>query len=499
MLKHNSLLAYYSLKHNSLLAFYVKLFKMEREITHSLVDWKNRAKRKPILFRGARQVGKTYTVEEFARNHFTNFLKINLELQKDICPLLTSTNSIKSLITELGLYFDIEIIPGKTLLFIDEIQSCPEAIALLRYFYEEMPELHVIAAGSLLDHTLSEMKYSMPVGRIEFLYMYPMSFKEFLIVSGGRKLISYLEAYKPGEAFSELLHRKLIEYLRIYFFVGGMPEAVKYYISDGKLNETSRIHNEIITSLKYDFAKYGTRKQQEYLELVMLYSAKNVGNKVKYSNISKEIRSLNLKEAFHKLELSRIIHLIRYSNAGGVPLSNHNKDDIFKPLFFDIGLVNTIGKIQLINIQKLITMNEGALAEQFIGQELLTAEKTYIDPQLFYWIREKKNSNAEVDYIFQHNNKIYPIEVKAGKTGSLKSLHVYLLEKKFHTGIRFNLDMPNYGNFSTKVRIGNSTEELNYNLISLPLYMCFVLPEIIDSSPFSGVQQIAQTNVSSIK
>ena len=454
---------------------------MKREISHSLVDWKDRKSRKPLLIRGARQVGKTYAIEHFAKEHFANIIKINLEFQKEFCSIF-SKNNIQSLITELSLYYKIEIIPGKTLLFIDEIQSCPEAITFLRYFYEEMPELHVIAAGSLLDHTLSKMEYSMPVGRIEFLYMYPLNFKEFLIVSEEQKLIDYLESYKLGDDFSVLVHNKLLEYLRVYFFVGGMPEAVKFYISDANLNETSRVHNNVITSLKYDFAKYGTRKQQEYLELVMLYSAKNIGKKAKYSNITKDIRSANLKEAFRKLELSRIIHLVRYSNAGGVPLSIHLKDDIYKPLFFDIGLVNSIGNIQLVNIQELITINEGSLAEQFIGQELLTIEKSYIDSQLFYWMREKKNASAEVDYIFQHNNSLFPVEVKAGKTGSLKSLHIFLLEKKLNVGIRFNLDLPSFGELSTKVRIGNSTEELNYKLVSLPLYMCFALPKIIDSA-----------------
>jgi hypothetical protein len=454
---------------------------MEREIMHSLVDWKGRKTRKPLLIRGTRQVGKTYVIEHFATKYFSNFLNINLEHQKELCSVLSKRN-IRSLITELSLFFDTEIIPGKTLLFIDEIQSCPESIALLHYLYEEMPELHVIAAGSLLDHTLNEMKYSMPVGRIEFLYMYPMSFKEFLVASGEKKLINYLESYKLGDDFSELVHRKLLEYLRIYFFIGGMPEAVKLYISDGKLNETSRVHNNIITSLKYDFAKYGTRKQQEFLELVMLYSAKNVGKKVKYTNINRDIRSVSLKEAFRKLELSRIVHLVRFSGAGGVPLSENLKDEIFKPLFFDIGLVNSTGNMQLVNIPELITMNEGALAEQFIGQELLTIEKPYLDSRLFYWMRENKSANAELDYLFQRNNVIFPVEVKAGKTGSLKSLHIYLKENKLKTGIRFNLDMPSFGKLSAKVRLGNSTENLNYNLISLPLYMCFVLPKIIDSS-----------------
>ena len=180
--------------------------------------------------------------------------------------------------------------------------------------------------------------------------------------------------------------------------------------------------------------------------------------------------------------MSRIVHLVRYSGTGGVPLSENLKDDIFKPLFFDIGLVNSTGNIQLVNIPELITMNEGALAEQFIGQELLTIERPYIDSGLFYWMRENKSANAEIDYLFQQNNIIFPVEVKAGKTGSLKSLHIYLKENKLKTGIRFNLDMPSFGKLSAKVRMSKSTENLNYNLISLPLYMCFVLPEMIESS-----------------
>ena len=451
---------------------------MKREITNALIDWKGRKSRKPLLIRGARQIGKTYVIEQFAQVHFESFLKINLETQKDICSILLK-NDIGLLIKELSLYFKEDIIPGKTLLFFDEIQSCPQAIKLLRYFYEELPDLHVISAGSLLDHTLNEMKYSMPVGRIEYLYMYPMSFKEFLMALGEQNLINYLKSYNLKDDFSTLLHQKLLEYLRIYFFIGGMPEAVKHYISDEKLNDISRIHHSIITSLKYDFSKYGTRKQQELLEIVMEYSAKNIGKKVKYSNIRSDIRSVNLKEAFRKLELSRIIHLVRNSNSRGVPISGDIKDSVFKPLFFDIGLVNTIGKIDLVNISELITINEGALAEQFIGQELLTLEKPFIDSSLYYWVREKKNANAEIDYLYQQYNKIFPVEVKAGKTGSLKSLHVYLLDKKLKTGIRFNLDIPSYGTFSSKVRIGHSMNKIDYTLISLPLYMCFILPDII--------------------
>lgn len=452
---------------------------MEREITKSLIDWKNRKSRKPLIVRGARQVGKTYIIEKFAEENFLNYLRINLEEQNELCKIFDE-NDTEKILSEISLYFNIDLIKGKSLLFIDEIQACPKAIVLLRYFYEQIPELHVIAAGSLLDHTLSDIKYSMPVGRIEFLYLYPMSFKEFLNAFGEQKLVQLLEDYIPGDDFSSLIHSKLLDYLRLYSFIGGMPEAVNQYLFDKNFTEIERIQNSIVTSLQYDFAKYGTRTQQKHLANVMKYTANNIGKKVKYVNINREVRSINLKGAFFQLELSRIIHLVHSSNAGAVPLASLAKEDTFKPVFFDIGLANRIGNINLVNIQELITFNEGALAEQFIGQELMTLEKSYLDSKLYYWLREKKNANAEIDYLYQHQNLIFPVEVKAGKSGSLKSLHTYLYGKNLNYGIRFNLDLPNFGNLSTKVNIENSSKKLDYFLISLPLYMCFALPKIVE-------------------
>ena len=451
---------------------------MIRDIVPSFLNWKGRKSRKPLLVRGARQVGKTYAIEQFAKDHFSSYLKVNLEEQKELLSIF-SKNDAPAIINELELYFNTRITPGESLLFIDEIQSCPEAIVALRYFYEQVPGVHVIAAGSLLDHTLNDTKYPMPVGRIEFLYMYPLSFKEFLTALGEQNLVQHLESFTLRGDFSPLLHTKLLGYLRIYFFVGGMPEAVELYRSEKKFTEIGRIHSSIITSLQYDFSKYGSRREQLHLGDVMKYSANHVGKKIKYVNVSRDVRSLELKEAFRKLELSRIVHLVRYSNASGVPMSNLVNENIYKVLFFDIGLANSIGGIQLVGIPDLVTLNEGALAEQFIGQELLTVGNTYDDRKLYYWLREKKNANAEIDYLLQYNNNIFPVEVKAGKSGTLKSLHVYLYEKKLRTGIRFNLNLPSIGNLEAKVTLGKSSKTLQYKLISLPLYMCFILPGIL--------------------
>ena len=450
---------------------------MRREIVQFFINWKERPNRKPLIVRGARQVGKTFAIEQFGKQYFTNYLKINLEERLELHSIFKKNNT-KTIIEDLSIVLNKDITPGKTLLFIDEIQSCPEAIITLRYFYEQFPNLHVIAAGSLLDHTLKEINFSMPVGRIEFCYMYPMSFKEFLWALSENKLVTYLENFKLENEINEAVHIKLLEILRLYFFIGGMPEAVQLYISQNKLIEIERTHANILTSLQHDFAKYGTRKQQEYLNLVLQYCAKNTGKKVKYVNVDHQSRSKYLKDAFNKLELSRLVHLIKHTNAKGIPITNNVKDEVFKPLFLDIGLSNHLGQIRLIEIPDIMTINEGAIAEQFIGQELLTLPNAYIDSKLYYWVREAKSTNAEIDYLYQSKNTIIPVEVKAGKTGSLKSLHVYLFEKKNKTGIRFNTDKPSIGTFKTKIRIGKSTEEVSYKLISLPLYMCFILPKI---------------------
>jgi hypothetical protein len=259
-----------------------------------------------------------------------------------------------------------------------------------------------------------------------------------------------------------------------------MPAVVKTYAENEKLSEIQRIHNNILTSIQYDFSKYGTRKQQEYLQIVLKYCGRYPCRKIKYSSIDREIRSTYLKESIKKLELSRIIHTVKHSNAKKVPITEHVKEDVYKTMFMDIGFVNRFNQIDLTGLEDLITANEGILAEQFVAQELLTIHPAYLSPELFYWSREEKSSNAEVDYIMQHKNKIYPIEVKAGKTGTLKSIQVYLYEKKLKNGIRFNMDIPSIGSFETKINLPGNNVELSWSLLSLPLYMVSELRRLID-------------------
>lgn len=450
---------------------------MYRKIENYLADWKTSSYRKPLVLRGARQVGKTYTIERFGKENFKYFLKINLEQERDLKHVFESLQP-QQIINELTALHQVPFIDEETLLFIDEIQVSPNAITALRYFYEQRPGLHIISAGSLLDITLNEMQYSMPVGRVDFVFMYPMTFIEFLIALNENGLVSVINDFTPDKTISTAIHNRIMELLRLFFFIGGMPEAVAYYVKEKELSGIERIHSGLIQSIQFDFAKYGTRKQQEHLKDVLHYVANNIGSKVKYSNISTSVHSSLLKDAFHKLEMSRIIHLIRHTNSSHVPITRLQNNDIFKPIFLDIGVLNHIAGIKLVNLDNLVTAFEGALAEQFVLQELISGSKPYHEQKLNYWIREAKNSNAEIDCLFQIGNRIYPIEIKAGKRGTLKSLHIFLAEKSKKTGIRLNIDTSSIGkDLQASVNLPGRNQ-LTYNLVSLPLYLAGNLREM---------------------
>ena len=443
---------------------------MYRKIENYLAEWKASSYRKPLVLRGARQVGKTYTIEKFAKENFKHYLKINLEQERNLRHVFESLQP-QEIINELTVLYQVPIIDEETLLFIDEIQVAPKAIAALRYFHEQRPGLHIIAAGSLLDIALNEMQYSMPVGRVDFAFMYPMTLCEFLVALNENGLVNAINGFTPEKKVSPAIHNRILELLRLYFFIGGMPEAVAYYSKEKDLSGIERIHSGLIQSVQFDFAKYGTRKQQEHLKDVLHYVANNIGTKVKYANISKSVHSNLLKDAFLKLEMSRIIHLIRHTRSSKVPITRLQDPNKFKPIFLDIGVLNNLTGIKLVNVDKLVTAFEGALAEQFVLQELIAGSKPYHEQKLNYWIREAKNSNAEVDCLFQIRNEIYPIEIKAGKRGTLKSLHIFLAEKNKKTGIRLNTDTPSIGkDLQASVNIPGSNK-LTYNLISLPLYL----------------------------
>lgn len=443
---------------------------MRRVAENELIAWKDRIGRKPLIVRGARQVGKTYLVDAFGKSHFPSILTVNLEQKEELHPLFTRMEA-RRIVQELSLFFNQPIVPGQTLLFLDEIQACPKAIACLRYFREEMPDLHVIAAGSLLDFSLREFKHSVPVGRIEYLHLNPMTFQEFLRAIGEDTLACRLDGYHMGEDIGDAVGVKLRDLLRVYFFVGGMPSAVAMYVERHDLLEVQRTLASIATTLQDDFAKYGTRAQQRNMRQVLRYVPRNIGRKVRYVNISRDVRSEELRTAIELLELSRIVTLVRHTSANGIPLGAEASGTHFKPLLVDIGLCSNLSGLSLPDAARLLTVQEGGLAEQFVGQELRSIGPAFEDHPLFYWHREEKNANAEVDYLRAREDSIVPVEVRAGTSGSLKSLQVFLADKKRNFAVRLNMDKPSVGSFTATIGGKGGVRDITYTLLSLPLYL----------------------------
>lgn len=391
---------------------------MDRNFEKTLSYWKEGALRYPLLVRGARQVGKTYIIEKFGKSHFESFEKVNFEAQPEASAFFESLDPFE-ILQRLEVWTKRRIYPGKTLLFLDEIQGCPKAILALRYFKEKMPELHVIGAGSLLEFALLQNQFSFPVGRVQFAYMHPLSFKEFA----------------KGLGYPLETHEDALRYVREYLSVGGMPAAVQHYKSTRSILECSRIQDILLGTYRADFGKYASNAEQKYLRIVFDGITSLVGEQVKYSKIDDQIKSRELKTALEQLEWAGLVHLIYATSASGIPLKAQIKQNKVKPLFLDIGLLQRSLEVdpELIWNQELIEINKGALAEQFVGQELLAYRDAFRDEKLYFWEREK--SDAEIDYVISLDHHIIPIEVKAGKYGRLRSLKQFMEEKKSPIGI----------------------------------------------------------------
>ncbi|NQU10090.1 ATP-binding protein [bacterium] len=438
---------------------------MKRKAEVFLTEWARLPGRKPLVLRGARQVGKTYLVEHWGKEHFRRVLTVDLERERDLHPLFAEPDPRK-LLEELALLKGQSVKPGETLLFLDEIQACSRALAGLRYFHELMPDLHVIAAGSLLDFALREFAHSMPVGRIEYLHLHPLSFEEFVEALEGPALVEYLARIKVTEPLSEAMEKRFLELLRRYFFIGGMPEAVRVYAERQDLLEVQRVQASLVATVQDDFAKYGPRRLQELMRKTYRYAAENVGRKVKFVNVSREDRSGEVRRALELLARSRVVQAVYRTAANGLPLGAERDERHFKVLFLDVGLVNRLCGLDLVGVEDLITVNEGAMAEQYVGQELRAMGLPFEEPPLFYWAREAKNASAEVDYVISRHRDILPVEVKAGRTGTLRSVFQFLREKGRRRAIRFHLRPPAL----EEVRLPGPDKTI-VQLLSLPLYM----------------------------
>ena len=447
--------------------------------------WLKDANRKPLVIRGARQVGKSTLVKLAAEQLNLPLALINLERFPELNASFQSLD-LRAIINELEALPGIGDLAPNSLLFLDEIQAVPEAIPALRYFYEDMPEIPLLSAGSLLEFVLSDHKFSMPVGRVQYLHMGPMTFTEFLEALGEIKLKNEIDTYELGKDIGLVVHQRLSKLLRSYYFVGGMPEAVAAFVRSQKFKEVSAVHHSIIDTYRDDFPKYAGARNLSRMVNVFNFAARNVGKKVKYSNISKHDQSATIKKDIELLCMARVVSKVIHSHCSGLPLQADLEETVFKLLFLDVGLMNSISGLNLSAISQMEDIqliNEGPIAEQFIGQHLQALLSSSLNRELTYWLREGKASNAETDFVVSFDGRIIPIEVKSGSSGSLKSLHQFVGEKQVSTAIRFDSCMPSTQRVNTSIQKAGRRIDVDYHLISLPLYLVERLPELIETLP----------------
>ena len=433
-----------------------------RGIDKALETWKNESNRKPLLLRGPRQVGKSSAVHNLA-NSFDYFIEVDFEAQHSLHALFNTSVNPEDICEQLSLYFSVPIIEGQTLLFFDEIQSCLSAISSLRYFYEKMPGLHIIAAGSLLEFALKELP-SFGVGRVRSMFVRPFSFDEFLIAFDQNKLAEAIKKASPTNPLPDLIHKKIITHYKRFIAIGGMPEVVAAYIASGDMLTCLKIIDDIVISYQDDFSKYKrlvpANRIREAFESVVL----QMGGKFVYAKAAMNSDPKQIKAALELLILAGLVIPVTHTSSNGIPLGAEVDPKKRKMLIFDTGIFQrllglNIGELMISD--RFEVVNKGALAELSVGLELSKLLSLYRRDPLYYWQRESASGNAEVDFVFQKGEQIIPIEVKSGVRGSMQSLHLFLKEKNINEGIRFSLE--NFGKYN--------------NIRALPIYAVSTIGE----------------------
>lgn len=442
---------------------------IERRAEHFLTEWKSDRNRKPLILRGARQVGKTTLIQKFSESYKHSIL-LNLEKPRDI-NYFEVNDDVKSIVESLFIRFNIPSVDlRETLLFIDEIQESSKAISLLRFFYEEMPDLHVIAAGSLLEFAMRKIK-GFPVGRVQYLYMHPLNFQEYLGATHQSSALDQLN-HIPVQSVA---HSLLIELFNRYTIIGGMPEAVKVYIERNNLADLPKIYESIWRTYHDDVQKYTTNEtERKVIKHIINTAHLYLDQRIKFHNFGhSNYRSREVGEAFRNLDDAKVIQIIYPTTDMEVPV----KPDLRKSprlQFLDTGLVNHVLGIQaeLVGMKDLGKAYKGAIIPHLITQELLSLNTmNYKKPN--FWIRDKKQSSSEIDLVITYNNKVIPVEIKSGKTGTLRSLHQFIDRSNHPYAVRMYA-----GEFSIDKAI--TPNGSRYLLMNLPYYLGTKLRDYIE-------------------
>ncbi|MEI6398192.1 MAG: AAA family ATPase [Pseudomonadota bacterium] len=457
---------------------------MQRYLINELKQWVISPRRKPLLLRGARQVGKSTAVRMAMKDSGRQLLEINLEkfLRLDS---VFSTLDLKKILPALEVETRIQIRPETSVLFLDEIQATPHAIAALRYFYEELPELPVIAAGSLLEFALGDKPISMPVGRISYHHVGPLTFDEFLTAKGEDFFLEKLATYSFGDQWPTAAHERGVRLVREFMMVGGMPAALSRHLADDADSRSFVPElQSIIDTYKDDFAKY-TRRGALLPVLQQLYdfSPRYIGKRLILKEVAPDARHEYIRAAVTLLEKARVLLLARQNDGAGIPLVAGAKDKAPKIFWLDVGLANRMLNFDPAWMALNLDMTHaGQVAEQFVAQHLHWWFGAGSAPALHYWARAGKTVNAEVDFIVQLGTHIFPVEVKSGVAGSLRSLHQFLVKGHAPFGVRLDMDLPGIHPIDHEVRVGSAKHQrLKSKLISLPLYMIGQMRRLMES------------------
>jgi hypothetical protein len=422
---------------------------LKRLIDKDLIRWKEGDGRKPLLIRGARQVGKSSAIRNLGAG-FETFIEINFEELPQLGLAFETDLNPFRIVEELSAYVGKPIYPGRCLLFFDEIQACPKAISALRFFYEKMPELHVVAAGSLLEFALQELP-SFGVGRIRSMFVYPFSFAEFLMALNENQLLDYIFKSDESHTMPTLLHQKANDLMKKFLVIGGMPEVVKAYISGKQFPEIQSIQNDLILTYTSDFGKYSKQVPPQRIMAVFNSVVRQSGGKFMYSKADANANHGQLKQALDLLVLAGLVIPIVHSAANGIPIGAEADFKKQKMMLLDTGLQMCCNHLEIKDVlfsEEADFINKGWLAEQFWGLEYLKYNSSFTQNQLFYWHREVTNANAEVDFVIQYQNKIIPVEIKSSGRGRMQSIRQFMEEKKSEFGFRFSAE-----NFSTFEKI----------------------------------------------
>ena len=440
---------------------------MYRKHIKYIEKWYERSSRKPLVIRGARQVGKTTAVKLAAEALGVDLILLNMEDQHSFLSELPK-NDPESIFELIALSLGkTSLDPEETIIFFDEAQEHPAIIPFLRYCYEKAPQYRVVLTGSLLEFVINAPDFSFPVGRVEFLYINPMTFDEYLRGIGHEPLAEKLATFSWDNLPSEALHKAYTEHLRVFAVTGGMPEVVKIYRDTASWLEVARVKQSILDTYEADFGKYHRFTKSDVLQKVFRRLPFTIAEKTVYAKLASGERSDTNKRALEALELAKVAVRCFHSAANAAPLGAEQKDNHFKTFFLDVGLALTALGLQIDSVDSdLNTTAKGAVGEQLIAQHLLDDRELFQKPQLHYWQRQKKGATSEIDFLAVSNGKVIPIEVKSGKSGSMKSLQVFMMQKAEDgaVGVRFLNNLP-------EKQTVNTADNSNYELISLPHYL----------------------------